>query len=105
MTWAQSKKKLLKKYFLASSVASLRKEICRIKQYLGESLYDYCKRFKKMCTTCPQYQISEQLLIQYFYEGFLFRDRIIIDAANGGALVNKTLQEAWELIEMMAQNS
>ena len=53
----------------------------------------------------PQHQISEQLLIQYFYDGLLFRDRSIIDTASGGALVNKTPREAWELIERMAKNS
>ncbi|XP_027185156.1 uncharacterized protein LOC113783267 [Coffea eugenioides] len=85
--------------------ASLRKEICGIKQHPGELLYKYWERFKKLCIKCPQHQISEQLLIQYFYEGLLFRDRSIIDAASGGALVNKTPRATWELIEGMAVNS
>ncbi|XP_027174625.1 actin-100-like [Coffea eugenioides] len=83
----------------------LRKEICDIKQHPWKSLYDYWERFKKLCIKCPQYQISEQLLIQYFYEGLLFRDKSIIDAASGGTLVNKTPREAWELIEGMTENS
>ncbi|XP_027174288.1 pentatricopeptide repeat-containing protein At2g15630, mitochondrial-like [Coffea eugenioides] len=85
--------------------ASLRKEICGIKQRPGESLYEYWERFNFLLHKCPQHQISEQLLIQYFYEGLLFGDRSIIDAASGGALVNKTPQEARELIERMAENS
>ncbi|XP_027166489.1 uncharacterized protein LOC113766504 [Coffea eugenioides] len=85
--------------------ASLRKEICGIKQHSGESLYEYWERFKNLLHKCPQHQISEQLLIQYFYEGLLFRDRSIIDAESGGALVNKTPQEARELIEGMTENS
>ncbi|XP_027156915.1 uncharacterized protein LOC113758083 [Coffea eugenioides] len=104
-TWAQLKKKFLEKFFLASRVASLRKEICSIKQYPGESLYDYWERFNKLYTRCPQHQISEQLLIQYFYEGLQSSDRSIIDAASGGALANKTPREAWLLIEAMAKNS
>ncbi|XP_027120690.2 uncharacterized protein [Coffea arabica] len=104
-TWDQLKKKFLDKYFPASRAASLRKEICGIKQHPGESLYEYWERFKNLLHRCPQHQISEQLIIQYFYEGFLFRDRSIIDAASGGALVNKTPQEARELIERMAENS
>ncbi|XP_071906116.1 uncharacterized protein [Coffea arabica] len=104
-TWAQLKKKFLEKFFPASRAASLRKEICSIKQYPGESLYEYWERFNKLCTRCPQHQISEQLLIQYFYEGLQPTDRSIIDAASGGALANKTPQEAWELIEAMAENS
>ncbi|XP_027185081.1 uncharacterized protein LOC113783207 [Coffea eugenioides] len=105
ITWDQLKKKFLDKYFPVSRAASLRKEICGIKQYLRESLYEYWERFKNLLHKCPQHQISEQLLIQYFYEGLLFRDRSIIDAASGGALVNKTTQEARELIEGMAENS
>ncbi|XP_071917023.1 uncharacterized protein [Coffea arabica] len=70
-----------------------------------ESLYEYWERFQKLYIKYSQHQISEQLLIQYFYEGLLFRDRSIIDAASGGALVNKTSREAWELIEGMAENS
>ncbi|XP_027152241.1 uncharacterized protein LOC113752324 [Coffea eugenioides] len=83
----------------------LRKEICSIKQYSGESLYDFWERFNKLCARCPQHQISEQLLIQYFYEGLQSTDRSIIDAASGGALANKTPREAWDLIEAMAENS
>ncbi|XP_071904295.1 uncharacterized protein [Coffea arabica] len=104
-TWAQLKKKFLEKIFPASRAASLRKEICGIKQYPGESLNEYWDRFNKLCTRCPQHQISEQLLIQYFYEGLQSTDRSIIDAASGGALANKTPREAWELIEAMAENS
>ncbi|XP_027103193.1 uncharacterized protein [Coffea arabica] len=104
-TWAQLKKKFLEKFFPASRVVSLRKEICSIKQYPGESLYDYWERFNKLCTRCSQHQISKQLLNQYFYEGFQSSDRSIIDAASGGALVNKTPREAWLLIESMAENS
>nr|XP_027118748.1 uncharacterized protein LOC113735992 [Coffea arabica] len=85
--------------------ASLRKEICGIKQHPGESLYEYWERYKSLLRRCPHHQISEQLIIQYFYEGLIFRDRSIIDAASGGALVNKTPQEARELIEGMAENS
>ncbi|XP_071900943.1 uncharacterized protein [Coffea arabica] len=104
-TWAQLKKKFVEKFFPASRAASLRKEICSIKQYSGESLYDFWERFNKLCTRCPQHQISEQLLIQYFYEGLQSTDRSIIDATSGGALANKTPREAWDLIEAMAENS
>ncbi|XP_027165901.1 F-box protein CPR1-like [Coffea eugenioides] len=59
-TWDQLKKKFLDKYFPASRAASLRKEICGIKQHPGESLYEYWERFKKLCTKCPQHQIRTE---------------------------------------------
>jgi hypothetical protein len=49
----------------------------------GESLHEYWERFKKLCASCPHHQISEQLLIQYFYEGLLPTDRSMIDATSG----------------------
>jgi len=51
------------------------------------------------------HQMSDQLLIQYFYEGLMPIDRSIIDVACGGALVDKTLEVARQLISNMAANS
>ncbi|XP_022880996.1 uncharacterized protein LOC111398309 [Olea europaea var. sylvestris] len=70
-----------------------------------ESLHEYWERFKRLCASCPHHQISEQLLIQYFYEGLLPTDRSMIDVASGGALVDKTPEGAKNLIANMATNS
>ena len=69
-----------------------------------ESLYEYWERFNKLCIRYQQHQISEQLLIQYFYEGLQWSNRNIIDAASGRVLANKTPREAWVLIEEMTEN-
>ncbi|XP_052204029.1 uncharacterized protein LOC127809305 [Diospyros lotus] len=45
------------------------------------------------------------LLIQYFYEGLLPMERKMMDAASGGAIVNKTLSAAKDLISIMAASS
>ena len=104
-TWNGMKKAFLERYFPASKAANIRKEICGIRQYNGETLYEYWERFKKLCASCPHHQISEQLLIQYFYEGLLPMERSMIDAASGGALVDKTPEDARLLISNMAANS
>ncbi|RDX72984.1 hypothetical protein CR513_47466, partial [Mucuna pruriens] len=70
--------------------AIIRKEICGIRQHAGETLHEYWKKFNKLCATCPHHQISEQLLIQYFYEGLMLMDRSMIDAASGETLMDKT---------------
>ena len=93
-TWNRMKKAFLGRYFLASKAANIRKEICRIRQYNGETLYEYWERFKKLFASCPHHQISEQLLIQYFYERLLSMEKSMIDAAIGGALVDKTPKAA-----------
>ncbi|XP_016681275.1 uncharacterized protein [Gossypium hirsutum] len=71
----------------------------------SESLYDYWERYKKLCASCPQHDLTEQSLLQYFYEGLLPMEMKMIDAASGGALVNMTPKRARELISTMAANS
>ncbi|RDY02597.1 hypothetical protein CR513_13924, partial [Mucuna pruriens] len=63
------------------------------------------ERFNKLCATCPHHQISEQLLIQYFYEGLMMMDWSMIDAARRGALIDKTSASARHLISNMASNT
>ncbi|XP_073138096.1 uncharacterized protein [Henckelia pumila] len=103
--WDGMKQQFLEKFFPASRASNIRKDICGIRQLHGETLYEYWERFKQLCASCPQHQILEQLLVQYFYEGLLVFDRNMIDAASGGALVNKTPQEAKDLISSMAANA
>ena len=104
-TWNAMKKIFLEKYFPASRVANIRKEICGIRQSHGETLSEYWERFEQLCIQCPHHQIPDQLLIQYFYEGLMPTDRSIIDAASGGALVDKTPEAARQLISNMTANS
>jgi hypothetical protein len=99
------KKIFLEKYFPASRVANIRKEICGIRQSHGQTLSGYWERFEQLCIQCPHHQIPDQLLIQYFYEGLMPTDRSIINAASGGALVDKTPEAARQLISNMATNS
>ncbi|RDX73861.1 hypothetical protein CR513_46463, partial [Mucuna pruriens] len=58
-----------------------------------------------LCATCPHHQINEQLLIQYFYKGLMMMDRNMIDAASGGALMDKTAATTRHLISNMASNT
>ena len=84
---------------------NIRKKICGIRQSAEETLYEYWERFKILCASCPHHQISDQLLIQYFYKSLLFMDRSMIDMANGGALVDLTPDAAKNLISNMTTNS
>ncbi|RDY03753.1 hypothetical protein CR513_12613, partial [Mucuna pruriens] len=103
-TWGDMKCIFLEKFFPASRTATIRKEICGIRQQSGETLHEYWERFNKLCATCSHHQISEQLLIQYFYEGLSMMDRSMIDAATRGALMDKTPLVVRHLISNRASN-
>uniref|UniRef100_A0A803MKM0 Retrotransposon gag domain-containing protein n=1 Tax=Chenopodium quinoa TaxID=63459 RepID=A0A803MKM0_CHEQI len=104
-SWVELEKVFLERFFPASRIGSISKEICGIRENNNESLYEYWQLFNRLCSSCPQHQISDQLLIQYFYEGLLPNDTGMIDASSGGALVDKTPTEARKLISNMAQNT
>ncbi|RDX78695.1 hypothetical protein CR513_40986, partial [Mucuna pruriens] len=82
-----------------------RKEMCGIRHHSRETLHEYWERFNKLCVMCPHHQISEQLLIQYFYEGLTMMDRSMIDVVSGGVLMDKTSVVARHLISNMASNT
>ncbi|RDY05224.1 hypothetical protein CR513_10960, partial [Mucuna pruriens] len=99
------KRMFLEKFFHASITTTIRKEKCGIRQYTGETLYECWERFNELYATCPHHQISEQLLIQYFYEEHIMMDKSMIDVASGGALMDKTLVATRNLISNMASNT
>ncbi|CAN6677885.1 unnamed protein product [Malus baccata var. baccata] len=89
-SWDSMKRAFLEKFFPTSRVILLRKQISGIQQNQGESFPSYYERFKSLVASCPQHQMKEELLIQYFYEGLLPMERQMLDASAGGALVDKT---------------
>ena len=70
----------------------------------NESLFEAWERYKDMIRLCPHHGLEEWLIIHMFYNGLLYNTRMTIDAAGGGALMDKPYAEANQLIESMAQN-
>nr|XP_028960005.1 uncharacterized protein LOC103410683 [Malus domestica] len=104
-TWNQVKHAFLEQYFPATKAASIRKDICAIRQQHGEPFGDYYERFTHLVASCPNHQISEHLLIQYFYEGLYGTDRVMLNAASGGAFMDKTPINAKALLKNIASNT
>ena len=57
-----------------------------------------------MLRLCPHHGLEKWLIIHTFYNGLSYTTKIYVDAAAGGALMNKTYTAAYDLIEGMAQN-
>ncbi|CAN6687762.1 unnamed protein product [Malus baccata var. baccata] len=104
-SWESMKRAFLEKFFPTSRVILLRKRISGIQQDEGESFPTYYERFKSLVASCPQHQMKEELLLQYFYEGLLPIERQMLDASAGGALVDKTPTAAKMLIANLALNA
>ncbi|CAN6720967.1 unnamed protein product [Malus baccata var. baccata] len=104
-SWESMKRAYLEKFFPTSRIILLRKKISGIQQEEGESFPTYYERFKSLVASCPQHQMKEELLLQYFYEGLLPLERQMLDASAGGALVDKTPMAAKVLIVNRALNA
>ncbi|CAN6677714.1 unnamed protein product [Malus baccata var. baccata] len=104
-SWESMKRAFLEKFFPTSRVILLRKRISGIQQDEGESFPTHYQRFKSLVASCPQHQMKEELLLQYFYEGLLPIERQMLDASAGGALVDKTPTASKTLISNRALNA
>ena len=101
-TWAQIERAFLEKYFPISKAVVLSKEISGIQQHPNETMYEYWQRFQKLLKSCPNHQLSEQLLAHYFFLGMRQHDRELVDAASGGAFLDKNDNDAMTLLRTMA---
>ncbi|CAN6573232.1 unnamed protein product [Malus baccata var. baccata] len=104
-SWESMKGAFLEKFFPTSRIILLCKKISGIQQEEGESFPTYYERFKSLVASCPQHQMKEELLLQYFYEGLLPLERQMLDASAGGALVDKTPMATKILIANRALNA
>ncbi|CAN6580921.1 unnamed protein product [Malus baccata var. baccata] len=104
-SWESMKRAFWEKFFPTSRIILLRKKISGIQQEEGESFPTYYEQFKSLIVSCPQHQMKEELLLQYFYEGLLPLERQMLDASAGGALVDKTPMAAKILITNRALNA
>ncbi|CAN6566365.1 unnamed protein product [Malus baccata var. baccata] len=104
-SWESIKRAFLEKFFPNSRIILLRKRISGIQQNQGESFPACYERFKTLVASCPQNQMKEELLLQYFFEGLLPIERQMLNASAEGALVDKTPTAAKTLIANRALNA
>src|SRR3954467_11708048 len=70
-----------------------------------ESLYEAWERFKELLRKCPHHEVPKWLQHQTFYLELKSNTKAIIDATSGGSINNKSIDEAYELIGIMASNN
>ena len=63
------------------------------------------EQFKDPLRLCPHHGLQRWMIMQTMYNGVTQPLRSTIDATPGGTLMNKTKDEAYNLIEKMALNN
>nr|XP_010914858.1 uncharacterized protein LOC105040154 [Elaeis guineensis] len=70
-----------------------------------ETLYEAWERFRDLLRRCPHHGLPKWLVMQTFYNGLNNHTRINIDTTAGGSLMGKSLDEAYDLLDEMANNN
>ena len=65
----------------------------------ARALYDAWERYKALFRRCPNHGLERWLELYIFYRGLTSDTRSYVDMAGGGAITNKTLDDAFLLIE------
>ncbi|KAH9792219.1 hypothetical protein KPL71_004032 [Citrus sinensis] len=104
-TWNELADKFLMKYFPPTKNAKLRNEITFFHQLEDESLYEGWERFKELLKRCPHHGIPCCIQLETFYNGLNPSTKLIVDASANGALLSKSYNEAYEILERIANNN
>ena len=71
----------------------------------GENLIEAWERFHELLRRCLHHRLARWMQVHTFYNGLIDSTRAVIDASIGGALVKKTTDQAYGILEDMAANS
>ena len=97
--------KFLTKFFPPSKIAQLVQEINTFGQLEGENLAEAWDRFHELLRKCPHHRLTRWMQVHTFYNGLRNATRTVIDASAGGALMKKTTDQAYEILEDAATNT
>ena len=101
-TWQELYNAFFNKYFPPAKVLKIRNEINSFYQRDDKGFYECWDRFKDLQRQCPPQLIPSWDLVQSFYKGVNPSVLVNIDAAVGETIMSKTLEDALDLFEEMA---
>ncbi|XP_048619900.1 uncharacterized protein LOC125592961 [Brassica napus] len=103
-TWDECKKAFLNKFFSATRTANLRNQISGFQQRGLEGFSEAWERFRSYLSQCPHHGFNNESLLSTFYRGVLPKFKSQLDTASNGNFLGRTVEDALELLENMAQS-
>ncbi|KAL4363934.1 hypothetical protein GQ457_04G016270 [Hibiscus cannabinus] len=82
----------------------LRNDITSFRQTDDESMYEAWDRYKELFRKCPMQRFNEWKKLIMFYNGLNVPNRMVLDASENGTLLDKTVEEAFEILDRLANN-
>ena len=104
-SWNDLVQKFLTKIFPPLKIALLVQEINTFRQFEGENLAQAWEKFHELLRRCPHHRLTKWMQVHTFYNGLSDSAQTIIDASTGGALMKKTIDQAYEILEDTTTNT
>ena len=104
-SWNDLVQKFLTKFFPPAKIAQLVQEINTFGQLEGENLAEAWDRFHELLWKCPHHRLIRWMQVHTFYNGLRNATKTVIDASAGGALMKKTTDQAYEILEDATTNT
>ena len=104
-SWKDLMQKFLTKFFPPAKIAHLVQEINTFRQLEGENLDEAWERFHELLRRCLHHRLTRWMQVHTFYNGLRDVNRTMIDASAGRALMKKTTDQAYEILENAAINN
>ena len=103
-SWNNLVQKFLTKFFPPVKIAQLVQEINTFRQLEGKNLAEAWERFHELLRRCPHHRLTRWMQVHTFYNGLRDATRTVIDASAEGALMKKTTDQAYEILEDATTN-
>jgi hypothetical protein len=71
----------------------------------GESIAQAWGSLKHMLSTCPNHELSREIILQNFYARLSHNDQSILDTSSAGSFMKRTIESRWDLLERIKGNS
>jgi hypothetical protein len=94
----------IKEYYSPGKTQSLRNKIATFAQYPMETISEAFERFTEYTRAVPHHKFPKEDLVQKFYQGLTMASRTIIDASEGGSIIELTSTQAFTLFKKVADN-
>ena len=83
----------------------MRIEIHNFAQFKGVTFYEPWDRYKDLLRKCPHHGLTKWMQVHHFYNGLTVTTRTLLDASTEGALMSKSANDAYQLLENMDLNN
>ena len=103
--WNDLVQKFLTKFFPPSKIAQLVEDINTFRRLEGEKLVEAWERFHELLRRCLHHRLTRWMQVHTFYNGLSNPTRTVIDASTGGAMIKKTTDQVYGILEDRATNS